>query len=355
MQAAGSVTILGCWSNKCCACWLAGGKSPGAKGSRPQQQQQVSHYTSYKISLKPSVAAIRGTGSAAGANGDSMSQLRQQQQQQWGSMPAQRSSATLSQLLQHPQLAQQQQQQQMWQAAGSPGNSQQLPGRAFAEQMLQLYNQQDAGAAQLPMRQQQNIQQLMLQQQQQDVGNSKSTPQAAAGLPALQMCSSPVPLSADSPLSSSNQQAGPFATGGGLDSLSSSMAAGMQGMLRSQNAVAGAAAARRSLSPGASHASMLLLPGRLPGGMTAAAGQVLASNAASYYNGVGPLTGGAKQGWSTGKYGQGMEAGKCLAEVRGYLVITSSYDCEGSKSDAYAAWDSCVPYTASAYVRGCFP
>jgi hypothetical protein len=259
--------------------------------------------------------------------------LQLQQQQQWGSMPVQRSSATLSQLLQHPQLGQQQQQQQqqMWQAVSPPCNSQQLPGRAFAEQMLQLYNQQDAGtgAAQLPMRQQQNIQQLMSQQQQQqqDVGNPQSTPHAAAGLPALQMCSSPVPPSADSLLSSSNQQAGLFTNGGGLDSLSSSMAAGMQGVPGFHNAAAAAAASRRSLSPGASHASTLHLPaGRLPGGMTAAAGQVLASNAASYYNGVGPLTGGAKQGWSTGKYGQGMEAGKCLAEVRGHTVMEAQSD-----------------------------
>ncbi|WIA39217.1 hypothetical protein OEZ86_005341 [Tetradesmus obliquus] len=59
---------------------------------------------------------------------------------------------------------------------------------------------------------------------------------------------------------------------------------------------------------------------------TAAAGQLLASNAASYYNGTGPLTGGAKQGWSTGKYGQGMEAGKCLAEV------LRSGACPGNKS-----------------------
>jgi hypothetical protein len=278
-----------------------------------------------------------------------MAQLRQQQQQcLQGSMPAQRSSATLIQLLQHPQLAQQQQQ-QMWQAAGLPGTAQQLPGRAFADQMLQLYNQQGTGAAQLPTWQQQNIQQSISQQQQQqaDVGRIQSTPQAAAGLPALQMCSSPVPPNADSPLSSSNQQAGLFGTGG-LDSLSSSMAAGMQGMPGMQSAAAAAAtaaAARRSLSPGAS-ASMLALPGRLPGGMTAAAGQVLASNAASYYNGVGPLTGGAKQGWSTGKYGQGMEAGKCMAEVR-VLDLLEAQRAQHMMREVHAS--------VRVFVRGCLP
>jgi hypothetical protein len=296
-----------------CACLLAGAKSSGARGSRQQQQQQQqgSQYTSYKISLKPSVAAIRGTGSVGAANTSSSSLQLRQQQYQPGSVPAQRSSATLSQLLQHPQLAQQQQQPQqpqVWQAAGA-GNAQ-LPGRAFAEQMLQLYNQQGAGAAAVSTQQQpaspQGAQQQQ-QQQQHDLGS----PQLPAGLPALQMCPSPVP-GADSPSSSSNQHNGQLA--GGLDSLSSSMQ-GLQGL----QTAAAAATGRSSLSPVAAAAasnSMLPLPGRLPGGMTAAAGQLLASSAASYYNGTGPLTGGAKQSWSTGKYGQSMEAGKCLAEVR---------------------------------------
>ncbi|KAF6252462.1 hypothetical protein COO60DRAFT_1552934 [Scenedesmus sp. NREL 46B-D3] len=146
------------------------------------------------------------------------------------------------------------------------------------------------------------------------------THHAAAGLPALQACSSPVPPGADSPSMVGCQHGGLLA--GGLDSLSSSMAAGIQGMQGTQTA---AAAASRSLSPGVS-ASMLPVAGRLPGGMTAAAGQVLASSAASYYNGTGPLTGAAKQSWSTGKYGQGMEAGKCLAEV------LRAGSCPGSKS-----------------------
>jgi hypothetical protein len=316
-------------------CFVAGAKAPGAKGSRQKQQQQASHYTSYRISLKPSVAAIRGTSSVPG--GSSMAQLRQQQQQYLQeSMPAQRSSATLSQLLQHPQLAQQQQQ-QLWQASGA-GNAQQLPGRAFAEQMLQLYNQQGNSAEQGSNQHQQSPQQQpgivagssspqlpqqQQQQQQHDADGPQFTPPAAAaGLPALQICASPVPPGADSPMSSSStHQAGLYLNNtGGLDSLSSSMAAGMQGMQGMSHSAA-AATARRSLSPGASSASMMPLPGRLPGGMTAAAGQVLASSAASYYNGAGPLTGGAKQGWSTGKYGQGMEAGKCLAEVSLQAVL----------------------------------
>jgi hypothetical protein len=307
---------------------LAGVKSTGIKGSR--QQQQASQYTSCKISLKPSVAAIRGSGSVGGVNtSGSFAQLRQQQQQQQylqGSGLAQRNSATLSQLIQHPQLAQQQQQ-QMWQAAGST----QLPGRAFAEQMLQLYNQHGAGAAAASAQQQQqqplrsvvavgSHQGAQQQQQQQDPG-SPLTRQSVAGLPALEMCSSPVP-GADSPSSISNQQQGVQAAGG-LESLSSSMAVGMQGL---QTA---AAAANGRRSPGVAVASMLPLPGRLPGGMTAAAGQVLASSAASYYNGTGPLTGGAKQSWSTGKHGHGMEAGKCLAEVRFYLNVGICKRCDG--------------------------
>ena len=51
------------------------------------------------------------------------------------------------------------------------------------------------------------------------------------------------------------------------------------------------------------------------GGVTAAAGQVLAGSQGSYYNGAGPLTAGSRQNWSMNKSAKNIQAGRDLAEV----------------------------------------
>lgn len=267
------------------------------------------------MSLKPSVATIRSS-KAAGARASSTWQLQQQSPD-----PA---AVTLSQLLQHPQLAtstqhhaQQLMQQQPQQHTGQQTAGGQLPGKAFAEEMLQLYQQHDKNAAAVA------VSAGHEQQQQQQVAGSavQSTLQmasAAAGLPALQMCASPVPQAGPESFLGPGPESPHVVAAAACGAVHSNLQCAAAGVAQCEPAgvpAAAATATRRSISPGSSG---LQQPARLPGGVSLAAGRVLASNAATYYTGAGPLTTGAKQAWSMSKYGQQAESGKSLAEVSGW-------------------------------------
>ena len=218
---------------------------------------------------------------------------------------------TLSQLLQHPTLAnaspfqpkrQQQQQQhhpQQQQQQGGPG-----PGQAFAQQMLGLYNaeqqhQQAQGAPAEPVWQpsaaslststlpgdiQEGYQPTRPgQTRSSPVSGSSSFTQGPFQQPPLVRDSSPEAMSCGSPSYSFVRAAAAKAANQQLPSQSSPAVGGRNKFLQT------------SMSP--------------------EAGQLLAGSVSSWYDGGGPLTAGVKQQWNLSR-GPGVPHGRGLEQVR---------------------------------------